>query len=219
MKAVIRLVTLLGLFSMLAGCITVNSPDSQYVLTKEGFQKVEASPASATTAEAQPTAASTLDTTTTSTQSKTSDAWTPNKEGAWGFCCRQGRGTEPEPMAAFEFSYPVDVDVAYLKLKQEFNFLSRDDLARKPIVQGYLDEKHLFHLRYEATPGVHYKMRNFVKHPFGNEESSNTIEVELFKAGTDRVKIRVMYYAGNTKDTKGYEASLKQRIERTIRNG
>ncbi len=199
----------------LIGCVTLESPETKYVLTSEGFKEIDKPAAQANAETVQPVITD-MASKPVSGQPQSSSDWTANQAGAWGFCCRQGRGVEPEPMSAFEFTYPLDVDTAYLRIKREFGFLSREDLSRKPIVLNYMEEKRLFHLRYEATPGVHYKMRNFVAHPYGNEEPSNTIEVELSKEGADQVSIRVAYYSGNTKDPKGYEISLKQRLERTI---
>ncbi len=113
-------------------------------------------------------------------------------------------------------TFAMDVDTAYLQIKREFGFKSRDDFALNPPTQMAMDGNRFFHLRYEATPGVHYIMRNWVKHPYGSEESSNTIEVELFKDGANKVKVRVAYYSGNTIDAKGYASSIRQRIERAI---
>ena len=207
----------IGVLLPLAGCVTLESPGTRYELTTEGFKTTDKTQAQTGTETIQPvtTDSQTVD---VSQQKVVTTEQSGNKKGAWGFCCRQGRGREPEPMRGFEFSYPLDVDTAYIKVKREFDFLSRDDLSKKPFVQDYMESKRLFHLRYEATPGVHYKMRNFVEHPYGSEESSNTIEVELSKDGANKVNIRVMYYAGNTKDPKGYEASLKQRIKKTLGN-
>jgi hypothetical protein len=120
-------------------------------------------------------------------------------------------------MTGVDFSYPIDVDTAYIRIKQDFGFNSRDDLAHNEFAQDFLHSKVLLHMRYEATPGVHYKMRNFVKHPYGSEEGSNTIEVELTRNGSDQVKIRVAYYSGAMRDVSGYGTSLKQRIVQLLR--
>ncbi|MEN8131241.1 MAG: hypothetical protein ABFS45_13820 [Pseudomonadota bacterium] len=198
----------LAITGVLAGCMTLDTPDSKYELTLEGFKEV-GKPATVTQE-------STASGEVVSSEKQHSTDWTNNKDGAWGRCCRYGRGKEPDPMRGFEFFYPLDVDTAYLRIKREFGFTSRQDYAANPAMQGWIDNKFLLHVRYEATPGVHYKMRNFIEHAYGSEESSNTIEVELSKDGANQVSIRVAYYSGNTNDPKGYEASLKQRIENTI---
>ena len=201
---------------LLVGCVTLETPDTKYVMKKDGFEEV-GKPAVQKSEEAeQPVVTESSSKTSGDVQPQKSDDWTPNKEGAWGFCCQQGRGREPAPMGSFEFKYPLDVDTTYLRLKQEFGFHSREDYAKNPFSQNWMDEKRLLHLRYEGTPGVHYKMRNWVNHPYGNEESSNTIEVELFKDGANQVKIKIAYYSGNTLDAKGYASSIRQRIERAL---
>ena len=205
------LVVLFG--GLLTGCMTFESPSTKYIWTLDGVTKIDktaAKPVETTqpaVADSQPAVVA---------QKQSSDEWTANKEGAWGFCCREGRGADPSPMTSVDFSYPIDVDTAYIRIKQDFGFNSRDDLAFNEFAQSFLDSKALLHMRYEATPGVHYKMRNFVEHAYGNEEGSNTIEVELTKNGSDKVKIRVAYYSGAMRDVSGYGASLKQRIVKLL---
>ena len=209
--------TTLAATVLMTGCVTLESPDTKYVMTNEGFMEVS-KPAIQQSAEesAQQKVASPSVSTSTDPVKKRIDSSEKNKREAWGSCCIYGRGTNPEPMSAFEFSYPLDLDIAYLRIKREFGFKSREDFALNPPTQRAMDGNRFFHLRFEATPGVHYKMRNWVKHPYGSEESSNTIEVELFKDGANKVKVRVAYYSGNTLDAKGYVSSLRQRIERVL---
>jgi hypothetical protein len=196
--------------------MTFESPSTKYIWTPDGVTKIDKSAAKPVTsdpqaaADTQPVAAE---------QKQGTDVWTANKEGAWGFCCRNGRGADPSPMSELAFGYNLDVDTAYIRIKQDFGFNSRADLAFNEFAQSYLDSKALLHMRYEGTPGVHYKMRNFVKHPYGSEEGSNTIEVELTKNGSDKVKIRVAYYSGAMRDVPGYGASLKQRIVKLLSEG
>jgi hypothetical protein len=70
--------------------------------------------------------------------------------------------------------------------------------------------------RYEEIPGSHYQMRSYIKHHYGQEQSKNTIEVDLANEGADKVRIQVSYYSGHTIDKTGYEASLKQRALKAL---
>jgi hypothetical protein len=112
-----------------------------------------------------------------------------------------------------EFIVNKDIDVAYPKIMREFGFYRHE--------QRYDSDSGLpicdVHLLYINEPGSHYQMRNFIKHAYGNEESKNTIEVDLSKEGEGKVLVRVSYYSGNTLDKAGYEASLRNRVERALR--
>ncbi len=87
----------------LAGCMTLESPETQYILTSEGFKDI-GKPTKQTDTQSGQSVVKDIDSKTVSVQKPASSDWTANQEGAWGFCCRQGRGLEPEPMTAFEFS-------------------------------------------------------------------------------------------------------------------
>lgn len=199
---------------MLSGCMTFESPDNKYVLTKEGWKEIpktkpaktgDAKTVSAKSAQSSPAA-----------QERSPN----NKDGAWGFISKQ-RGREPDPMNRFAFVYPKGVDVAYIRLKEEFEFKTADDYSgsstRDTFLLDYMKSKSLLHLRYEEKAGVRYLMRDWTKHPYGREEPENTIQVVLMKESTDTVRIQVSYYAGHTIDVPGYEASLKSRIEQALK--
>jgi hypothetical protein len=171
--------------------MTVEGPEGKHVLTDKGFKKVQnAAPLSRNNAVSG------------SKQESGKDS-PNNKKNAWGVIDRH-RGRELDPMATFFFVYSKDIDTANNRIKSESGFISLDDVNLNYLFQGYLKEKSLLHARYVATPGVHYQMRNWVRHPYGNEEPSNTIEVQLDKEGPEQVKIEVSYYAGFTSDKRGY---------------
>jgi hypothetical protein len=123
------------------------------------------------------------------------------------------RGRDPNPWTTLEFIVNKDIDVAYPKIMREFGF--------RRFEPRYYHDSGLpvceVHLRYINEPGSHYQMRSFIKHSYGNEESENTIEVDLSKEGEGKVLVMVSYYSGNTIDKAGYEASLRNRVERALR--
>ncbi len=204
-----------ALFALqLSGCMTFEGPDHKYVLTQEGFKEVakdKPKEEEAATEQSQPVQAKNV-----TTSSSSFDKSPNNMKGAWGMAYRGGRGREPNPMSGFQVAYPRDIDSTYVRLKKEFGFLSLDDLNHNELYRDTAATNVVLHMRYEATPGVHYKMRNWVEHSYGNEEPYNTIQIELSKEGNDKVLIVVSYYSGNTHDSQGYEASLLNRIKQAL---
>lgn len=186
----------------LSGCMTFEGPDHEYELTQEGFKETD-NPATSEEASNQ-TIASTV-------RNRGS-----NYEEAVGGCGRwrgKERGDDPDPWTSFEFVVNKDIDVAYPKIMREFGYTRVEPMyhygTSLPICE--IDS------RYEEVPGSRYQMRSFLKHSYGNEESENTIEVDLSKEDVGKVRIRVSYYSGNTLDPHGYEASLRKRIEQALR--
>ncbi|MEW8139159.1 MAG: hypothetical protein AB2761_19010 [Candidatus Thiodiazotropha endolucinida] len=194
---------------ILSGCMTVEGPDSKYVLSKKGFEQAPKANTS-----------NKLDNRNINKKEnippkKTYEDSPNNKEYAWGVGNRK-RGREPDPMSSFIFVYQKDIDTAYIRIKKEFGFLSLDDMNNNPYVRDAVKSKSLLHIRYVAIPNVQYTMRNWIRHPYASEEPSNTIEVDLAKEGQNKVRIQVSYYSGHTIDKAGYETSLKQRILRSL---
>jgi hypothetical protein len=130
-----------------------------------------------------------------------------------GPCYRFGRKQDPVPWTTIEFVVSQDIDVAYTRIMREFGY----QRFKQQYLHGTSIPTCFVYLRYEEIPGSHYQMRNFVKHAYGKEESENTIEVDLSKEGEGKVLVRVSYYSGNTLDKAGYEASLRNRVERALR--
>jgi hypothetical protein len=197
----------------LSGCMTFEGPDHKYVLTQEGFKEVAKDKPKEEGVVAERNQSVQAQKTTSSSDSVEKSP--NNANGAYGWLNSKIR--EPSPMNGFQFTYSKDIDSTYVRLKREFGFLSLDDLKHNDLLKGVVEEKGVLHLRYEATPGVYYKMRNWVEHSYGNEEPYNTIQIELSKEGNDKVLIVVSYYSGSTHDSQGYEASLRSRIEQALR--
>ena len=138
------------------------------------------------------------------------------KARAQGVCWVGCPSKEPSPMDALEFRVSgVDVDTAYVRIKREFNFKTRSErLEANPNLDGWLE--HTLDFRYQATPGVNYLMRGYKEHVYLQEESPNTLQVEIYKDGVSAVLIKASFYSGNTSDVDGYKASLKNRILSSI---
>ena len=118
-------------------------------------------------------------------------------------------------METFEIALNSDIDTAYNRIKREFGFKTRAErIKADPRVKGWL--KVTLDFRYQSTPGVHYLMRGYKKHSYKNEESPNTIQVELFKGGKNKVDVVVSFYSGNTTDITGYKQSIARRISKAV---
>ena len=206
-KMQIALLTLSPL--LLAGCMTFEGPDHKYVLTQEGIKEVEKS----NSQDASNSAQTVTPTQTQSTTNSVSNRSKSNYDAARGYCNRYGRGRDPNPWTSFELVINKDVDAAYPKIMREFGYTR----WKAPLHYGTSIPVCDVSLRYEEVPGSHYQMRRFLKHAYGNEESENTIEVDLSKEDVGKVRVRVSYYSGNTIDKQGYEASLLNRIKQALR--
>lgn len=189
----------------MSGCMTFEGPDHKYVLTQEGFKEVTKQ-----SDNNQSTRSS-----GNQSKGKKEESSPKNKAGSYGLVDLR-KGTDPVPMSEFEFVYSRDIDSSYNKLKEEFGFVSLQDISTNKYHHDAVKNNGLLHRRYEAMPGVHYKMRNWVHHDFNNEEPENTIQVELSKDGPEKVLIQVSYYSGSISDVPGYEKSLKARIEKAL---
>ena len=147
-----------------------------------------------------------------SEQKKSSEPNMTAQANAQGLCMIGCQSKEPSPMEKMQFSISdVDIDSLYNRIKNEFDFKSRQErIESNPTVEGFLD--HTLDFRYRALPGVSYLMRGYKEHNYENEETPNTIQVELFKDGINKVSVLVSYYSGNLTDMSGYEKSLKERV-------
>jgi hypothetical protein len=200
MKSIIRWAVFACIASFLPACMTVEGPDSKYVLTKEGFKEVDKKPVDAKGGGQSTTASG------NNASNQTGSNWTNTR----GYCYRQGRKTDPVPWTSIVLTINEDIDVVYPKILREFKF-DRKYLNRINEYKG-CD----IGLRFDEVPGSHYQIRSYIEHKYGNEESKNTIEIDLSKEGPNQVRLQISYYSGLTVDKPGYEASLKQRLLRAI---
>lgn len=86
----------------------------------------------------------------------------------------------------FNFVYPVDVDVAYIRIKRAFGFKTTKEVsAESSFIAGLVEHGQLHRFRYEALPGVSYKMRNSIKPDF-----KVVVQVELTKEAVNKTRIQ-----------------------------
>jgi hypothetical protein len=198
-----RIISSLVLSLSLSACMTVDGPDGEHVLTKDGFKEIENNtqvPGDNNHSK-------------TSTSKKThGEKIIENRRYATGYCYRYGRKRDPVPWTSFSFIINKNIDALYAKIMREFGYARRRAVINPVTNQPTCSVD----FRYEEIPGSHYQMRSYIKHHYGQEQSKNTIEVDLANEGADKVRIQVSYYSGHTKDKSGYEASLKQRVLKAL---
>jgi hypothetical protein len=193
----IQLINAVFIALLFSGCMVVDTPKGQYVLTTQGMQKQDPVTDNSVTdnnkSSAKPLSLSRAD-----------KAWAK----ATGYCGRHGRLGDPVPWTSITMTLNQDIDVVYPKIMREFGYQ-----RRKPIIDP--DTGHTMcavHIRYVEVVGSHYQMRGYITHSFGNELEKNTIEVDLAKEGQNKVRVQLSYYSGHTIDKPGYQESLKQRL-------
>ena len=199
-------IVLVSISAFFPGCVTVEGPDHKYVLAKEGVKEVDKN--TGATQHSGARSESSSQTSANAVRQRGS-----NYDEAFGACFRHGLHKDPDPWTSFEWVVDKDIDVVYPRIMREFGYIRWE----APLAYGSGLPVCEIHMRYEEVPGSHYQMRNFIKHAHGSEELENTIEVDLAKEGKNKVRIRVSYYSGNTLDPRGYEASLRNRVEQALR--
>jgi hypothetical protein len=184
--------------------MTVEGPDGKYVLTNEGFKETKSSASNKPSNGTQKTSVS-------------SSADASSEKGVYyratrGGCYTLGRGKDPDPWSTLTFIVNKDIDIAYPRVMKAFGFTKwkapKHFVTNMPIC--------LLEKRFSESPGSHYLMRSHIKHAYGKEMPTNTIEVDLSKEGPDKVRVQLSYYSGHTNDKSGYEASLKQRVLKAL---
>jgi hypothetical protein len=188
---------------VLAGCMIIDGLDGKYVLKNGGSEEVTRD---------KVTPSNTSQSNNTRLVGKDVNKSTSNWRYATGYCNRHGRARDPVPWTSFSFIINQNIDFAYPQIMKEFGYIrrekSKDPFTGRPTCA--------VEWRYEEVPGSHYQMRSYIKHHYGQEQSKNTIEVDLAKEDIDKVRIQVSYYSGHTIDKTGYEASLKQRVLKAL---
>lgn len=108
------------------------------------------------------------------------------------------------------FTVDKNVDMAYVRIKEEFNFYSLEQVKAElgedawAVIQSQT-------WKYEALPSVFYKMRGYRKH----DDISLTIDTEVEKRTdqTSRITLRYWLPEGTGNDSKKlYGDGLKDRI-------
>lgn len=103
-----------------------------------------------------------------------------------------GNNTPTEHQVSF--SVPVNVDIAFLKIKEEFNYFSEQEIRQE---WGSMASAKIqtFAYAYDATPSVYYHMRADRRH---NDEQI-IIDSKIEKQTERKSKVTITYWLRNTK--------------------
>ena len=110
------------------------------------------------------------------------------------------------------FSVPVDVDIAYLKIKKEFNYFSEQEIRQE---WGSMASAKMqtFAFAYEATPSVFYHMRADRQH----DGVQVIIDNKLEKLSAQKSKITITYWLKDKNiDPVSFGTSLKRRARQAL---
>jgi len=112
----------------------------------------------------------------------------------------------------FSFTVPINVDVAFIKLKKEFNYYSEQEIRQE--WGGMASAKmQTFAYAYSATPSVHYKMRANRQH----QGVFAIIDSEIEMQENSKSKITISYWVNKKSVNYAlYSESLKKRAQNAL---
>ena len=110
------------------------------------------------------------------------------------------------------FDAPVNVDVAYVKLKKEFSYQSEQEIRQEWGSMAGV-KMQTFAYAYDATPNVYYRMRANRKH----RGIFVIIDSQIEKKSTNRSKITISYWLNkNSVNPTPYGESLTKRAKHAL---
>ena len=110
------------------------------------------------------------------------------------------------------FNAPVNVDVAYIKLKKEFNYYSEQEIRQE---WGSMASAKMqtYAYAYDATPSVYYRMRANRKH----RGIFVIIDSQIEKQSNSSSKITISYWINkNSVNPTPYGESLTKRAKHAL---
>lgn len=110
------------------------------------------------------------------------------------------------------FTVPVNVDVAFLKIKKEFNYYTEQEIRQE---WGSMAEAKMqtFAYAYDATPSVYYHMRADRNH----DGIQAIIDSQIEKQSDKESKITITYWLrDNSVNASQFGESLKNRTRKAL---
>lgn len=110
------------------------------------------------------------------------------------------------------FTVPVNVDVAFLKIKKEFNYYTEQEIRQE---WGSMAEAKMqtFAYAYDATPSVYYHMRADRNH----DGIQAIIDSQIEKQSDKESKITITYWLRDKSvNASQFGASLKNRTRKAL---
>ena len=129
-----------------------------------------------------------------------------------GTSADNNKGDEYPKKFTVSFSVPVNVDVAFIKLKKEFNYYSEQEIRQEWGTMASA-KMQTFAYAYNATPSVYYKMRANRKH----RGIFVIIDSQIEKQAETRSKVTISYWIQkNSVNPTPYGESLKKRAQHAL---
>lgn len=110
------------------------------------------------------------------------------------------------------FSVPINVDVAFLKIKKEFNYYTEQEIRQE---WGSMAEAKMqtFAYAYDATPNVYYHMRADRNH----DGTLAIIDSYIEKQSDKETKITITYWLRDESiNSNQFSESLKKRTKKAL---
>lgn len=113
---------------------------------------------------------------------------------------------------SISFTAPINVDIAFIKLKKEFNYYSEQEI-RQEWGNMATAKMQTFAYAYNATPSVYYQMRANRKH----HGIFVIIDTQIEKQTDTKSKITISYWIKkNSVNPSSYGESLKKRAQHAL---
>jgi len=114
-----------------------------------------------------------------------------------------------------EFSVPVNVNLAFVRLKKEFNYYTEQEIRSEYGSQSMANAKiQTFSYAYDAVPSTYYHMRSYRKH----DGYLMTIDSMITLQNSQESLITVTYWPRDfSLDPVEVGKSLKQRIHKALK--
>jgi len=146
----------------------------------------------------------------TVTDAKKQQARVQEKETDYGIEEERFGEDVPWREGTITFTLSKDVDSVYPKIKQDFDFLTKDEVLRRPNGEWAVHSPSFNHV---AQPGSFYDLRTRGKHRYQEQERGHNIGVVLEKNGNQTDVAVVFWLKDPDINLDSYAQSLQQRVE------
>ena len=118
----------------------------------------------------------------------------------------------------FEMEVPVDVDLAYARIKRQFKYKTKDEVKTESgMAYEYILKTKSY--KYAAAPGSYYTMkRDFADYKYNGELLFTVIEVYIERLTDKTSVLSYQYtYADQSLPKSSYEKELKTKINKALK--
>ena len=114
---------------------------------------------------------------------------------------------------SFVLKAPLNVDIAYLRIKNEFNYYT-EQMVRQEYGSMAETKLAMSNFTYDAHPNLYYRLKSTIKH----KKDSFVAETYIEKATNESATIKVTYWVRSELSIDGpnYKQSLVDRYKKTL---